>query len=282
MAEAGATVVGAAPIPNREAHPGAKARRALDRAWIFLFATIVLGQSLFLIFILAFYYPSTLSGEFAAWNSKTLITGYRAGDLVGNLAFGAHVLLAALVTGSGLIQLIPAIRSRWPAVHRWNGRAYLVTALLLASGGLWLVWGRGTYLNLPGALGITLDALLIFGCAAMTWRYARGKRFNLHRRWALRTFVVASAVWFMRVGYMAWGIATGGPGIGERMDGPFDMFIAFGNSLVPLAILELYFWVQDRGSPQGRYAMAGLLVFCGLVVAGGSAGAWFMMWSPYL
>ena len=93
-----------------------------------------------------------------------------------------------------------------------------------------MVWGRGTYLNLPGAVGITLNALLIFVCLTMAWYHARGRRFVLHRRWALRTFVVASAVWFMRVGYMAWGIVTGGAGIGETMNGPFDMFIVFGNS----------------------------------------------------
>lgn len=282
MGEAGTAMVGAAPSAAGGIRLSARPRRALDRAAIFWFGMTVFGQSLFFLFILAFYYPSTLSGEFATWNSKPLITGYQAGDIVGNLAFGAHVLLAALITGAGLIQLIPTIRSRWPAVHRWNGRVYLLTALLLASGGLWMVWGRGTYLNLPGAVGITLNALLIFVCLTMAWYHARGRRFVLHRRWALRTFVVASAVWFMRVGYMAWGIVTGGAGIGETMNGPFDMFIVFGNSLVPLAILEIYLRVQDRGSPQSRYAMAGLLVLCGLVIAGGSVGAWLVMWSPYI
>ena len=282
MAEADVAVMRQAPVVAGAERPGARARKALGRASAFCFGMIALGQALFLLFIVAFYYPSTLSGEFAAWNSKPLIKGYVAGDFAGNLAFGAHVLLAAIITGAGLIQLVPAIRKRWPSVHRWNGRAYLVAALLLASGGLWMVWVRGTYMNIAGAVGITLDALLIFGCAAMAWRHARSRRFDLHRRWALRTFVVSSAVWFMRVGYMAWGIATGGAGIGETMDGPFDMFIAFGNSLAPLAILELYLRVRDRGNVQSRYAMAGLLVLCGLVIAGGSAGAWLVMWSPYL
>lgn len=258
------------------------AQKALDRSIKFWFAATVLGQLLFLIFILAFYYPSTLTGHYSEWNTKPLIKGFVAGDFAGNLAFASHVLLAAVITGAGLVQLIPVIRRRWPAVHRWNGRIYLVTALLLAAGGLGMVWVRGSYMNIAGAIGITIDAALVFGCAAMAWREAGARRFALHRRWALRTFVVASAVWFMRVGYMAWAIATGGAGIGEAMDGPFDLFIAFGNSLVPLAVLELYLLAESRGRANGRYAMAGLLSVCGLIIAGGSIGAWLVMWSPYI
>ena len=54
------------------------------------------------------------------------------------------------------------IRSRWPAVHRWNGRLYLLSALGLALGGLWLTWVRGTWLNLIGAFlsGLALNRLI--------------------------------------------------------------------------------------------------------------------------
>jgi hypothetical protein len=257
-------------------------RKALGLAANFVFGMTLIGQLLFFAFILAFYYPATLSGQFENWNSKPLITGYEAGDFDGNLMFGAHVLLAALITGSGLIQMIPAIRNRWPAAHRWNGRIYLLTAMLLAFGGLWLVWVRGTYMNLAGAIGISLDALLILGCGMMAARHARARNFAIHRRWALRTFVVASAVWYMRVGYVAWGIASGGAGIGDRMNGPFDYFIAFANSLLPLAVLEIYLWAQDHGRSQIRYVMAGLLFVSGVIIAGGSVGAWLAMWSPYI
>jgi Predicted membrane protein (DUF2306) len=280
--ESVATEAGTIPIPGRAARNAGMAESTLERAAKFWFGMTVFGQSLFFVFIVAFYYPSTLSGRFSVWNSKPIITGFQVGDLAGNLMFAAHVLLAALITGAGLVQLLHPIRSRWPAVHRWNGRVYLITAVLLALGGLWMVWSRGAYMNLAGAIGISLDALLIFGCAAMAWRHAHQRRFDLHRRWALRTFVVASAVWFMRVGYMAWAIATGGPGIGEKMDGPFDLFIAFANSLLPLAILEIFLRVQDRGSKGERFAMAGLLVACGVVIAVGSVGAWLMMWGPYI
>lgn len=264
--------------------PARPARRAewLGRAATFCYLAIAAGQLLFTAFILAFYYPSSLSGNFAAWNAKPLIKGFVAGDASGNLFFAAHVLMAAVITFGGLVQLVPAIRSRWPAVHRWNGRLYLLSALALALGGLWLTWGRGTWLNLIGAFGITLDALLILAFAAMAYRTARARRFADHRRWALRLFAVASAVWFMRVGYMAWGIASGGAGIGKAMDGPFDIFLAFANSLLPLAVTELYLRAGTHGTPAAKTSVAALLGVSGLVILAGSAGAWMMMWSPYL
>ncbi len=144
MAAAENTVAGATTMASRKAADASeRARKALRYAAAFWFSMTVLGQTLFFVFILAFYYPSTLTGTFIAWNRKPLITGYRAADPSGNLAFGAHVLLAALITGCGLVQLVPIVRRRWPQVHRWNRRIYMVTALLLAFLGLWLVWVRG-------------------------------------------------------------------------------------------------------------------------------------------
>lgn len=254
----------------------------LGRAATLCYLSIAAGQLLFTVFILLFYYPSTLGGNFAAWNNKPLIHGFVPGDTGGNLFFAVHVLMAAVITAGGLVQLLPVVRRRRPAVHRWNGRLYLLTAAMLALGGLWLTWVRGTWLALPGAVGITLNAALILSFGFMTYRSAVARKFADHRRWALRLFAVASAVWFMRVGYMAWGIATGGAGIGDKMDGPFDMFLAFANSLVPLAVTELYLRIGEDGTPLVRSATALLLLLCSLVILGGSAAAWMVMWSPYL
>ena len=38
---------------------------------------------------------------------------------------------------------------------------------------------------------------------------ARSRRITEHRRWALRLFMAASAVWFFRVGLMGWTMLTG-------------------------------------------------------------------------
>jgi Predicted membrane protein (DUF2306) len=258
------------------------AQMALNRAAGLWYLMAVLGQLAFLLFILLFYYPSVLSGNFGAWDKKPNIDGFIAGDASGNIMFALHVLAAAVMTAGGMLQLLPVLRQKWPRVHRWNGRLFLVTALSLALGGLWLVWGRGTYLNLVGAFGISLNALLIISFAFMAWQTVITKKFAEHRRWALRLFIVANAVWFMRLGYMIWGIGTGGAGIGDAMNGPFDYFLAFGNSLVPLAIMETYLRVQSGSSDRLRTLMAAGLVACALLTIGGSGAAWMVMWGPYV
>jgi hypothetical protein len=40
---------------------------------------------------------------------------------MGNFAVATHVTSAVMVMLAGALQLIPQIRSRFPAFHRWNG-----------------------------------------------------------------------------------------------------------------------------------------------------------------
>jgi hypothetical protein len=247
--------------PSVDATAATDGKRHLSLAASGWFAATAIGQLLFVGFILLFYYVHVLTGNYAAWNSKPLITGYVAGDTTGNGQFAIHVLTAAVMTSAGLIQLLPAVRRKWPRLHRWSGRTFLFTAALLALGGLWLVWARGSYLTLTGGIAISLDGLLILGFGAMAWLRARQLDFAAHRRWALRTFVVASGVWFMRVGYMAWGLVTGGAGIEQGMSGPFDLVWAFATYLLPLAILELHLRAE-RGPLWIQLAMAVLLWAC--------------------
>lgn len=267
------------PIPSISAPT--QARRQLTNAVRGWFAATAFGQLLFVAFILLYYYTTTLGGNFAGWNAKPLITGYVAGDTAGNRQFALHVLAAGVMTLAGLVQLVPQVRARWPMLHRWSGRIFLSFALALAIGGLWLVWVRGTYLTIAGAISISLDAALIIGFALMAWRAARQRDFASHRRWALRTFMVASGVWFMRVGYMIWGIATGGAGIGKNMSGPFDLFWGFATYLLPLAVLELYLRAE-RGSPKAQRAMAAGLWLAAALIMAGSGAAWMVMWWPHL
>lgn len=259
-----------------------RSRKALNAAAIIWYLATILGLGAFLLFILLFYYPSSLSGNFSAWDKKPNIEGYSAGDTIGNMMFAFHVIAAAVMISGGVFQLVPSIRQKWPKLHRWNGRIFMVTALSLAFGGLWLVWVRGSYLNLTGAIGISLNGLLIVVFAIMAWRTAIKKKIAEHRRWALRLFIVANAVWYMRLGYMIWGIGTGGVGIGDNMDGPYDYFLAFGNSLVPLVIMEVYLRIKESKSNLGYVLFAGGLVVCALLTVGGSAAAWMAMWRPYI
>lgn len=258
-------------------------RTMLRRSTLGWFAAAVLGQGAFVWMILVHYGGRTIAGDFAGWNTKPLIKGYVAGDTLGNVMFAAHVLLAAIVTLGGLMQLVPAIRKRAPALHRWNGRLFFVVACVLALGGLWLTWVRQTYLSLISAVAVSIDGVLILAFVTIAWRLAMKRDFAAHRRWALRAFMVVNGVWFLRIGLMAWVLITGGGlGMNDSLSGPADIVLQFGAYLIPLAVLEAYFRGQESRRPAVRRLAGGLILLATLFTTLGVAGAVAFMWGPYM
>lgn len=250
------------------------------RAW---YTVAAIGQLAFVSFIIGFYYTRTFSGDFAAWNDKALIDGFKDGDVTGNLMFAIHVVLAAVMTVTGLIQLIPQMRSRAPMVHRMSGRVFVLLACLLALGGLWLVLVRGTQLSSIGGLAVSLNGVLILAFAAPTVVYAMRRNIALHQRWAMRLFLVANGVWFVRVGIMSWlTIAQGPIGMNATMTGPADIIITFGSYLIPLAIYEAYHRARLSSSDTVKASAATLVLVATLVTAIGVYGTIFNMWLPLL
>jgi tetratricopeptide (TPR) repeat protein len=182
---------------------------------------------------------------------------------------------------AGVLQLIPQVRARAPRFHRWNGRVYLLSAFTLSIAGLYMLF-RGSFGSTTQHLGLTLNAVLIWVCAAMALRYALARDFATHRRWALRLFVVACGVFFTRTGVMLASALNGGPfGFDAKtFQGPFPDFMAFASYLLPLAVVELYLRAQDRPGKRRRYAMAGGLALLALATVGGVGAAGAVSWLP--
>jgi hypothetical protein len=266
-------------VSTTAAAPQRAAERSLAAAAGLWLAVALVGLWVFVGYIVVSYGAPAARSGLAAWDARA-IKGYEDGDLAGNLVFASHLAVAALMSLGGALQLAPGLRARGAGLHRWNGRLFLVAAFCAAIGGFYLVWVRGAVTTTVGALGITLNGALILGFGALAWRAALARDFAAHRRWAMRTFMVANGVWFMRLGYMAWTILNGGPvGMTNRLDGPFDLFLAFAAYLVPLGLAELYLRVSDRGSSGAKVAMAaGLLALTALTGAGIFGAAAFMWW----
>ncbi|MEH6459482.1 DUF2306 domain-containing protein [Chitinimonas sp. JJ19] len=258
-------------------------RRVLDWSVRACYGTVLLGQLLFVAYLLLFYVGHALRGQFEVWN-KVVPRGYVPGDTLANVMMGMHVMLAAVVIAGGLLQLLPWLRRRLPALHRWNGRVYVVAALAVAGAGLYLIWVQGRAGELALHLGMTLNACLILFFAAQAWREGWRRNIEAHRRWALRLFVVVSGVWFFRVALMFWVMASGGP-VGFDPDtgtGPTLDVLAFANYLLPLAVLEAVFFAQSRAGSGGRWVVAGLLVVMSLAMLVGIAVAAMAMWLPWM
>jgi hypothetical protein len=256
----------------------------LKAAAAFWFVVAVIGQWMFVAYILSFYGGAVVAGDLAKW-SKVVSPGYVRGDSMGNFALAMHLVVAVIITVGGPLQLILQVRARLPVFHRWNGRVYLLTAFLAAVSALYLVWIRGgVFGNTVQHAGISLNAVLILVCGAMALRYALARKFDVHRRWAPRLFLAVSGAWFIRVGSMLWVILTGSSeGFDPAMfQGPVLSFVAFTQYLVPLAVLELYLRTKDRAGAPGKFAMAGGLVVLTVAMGVGIVGATVRLWLPHM
>lgn len=268
------------PVPAY-ARPARRPLQALElaaRAW---FAVAVAGQLVFVAYILSFYGGAALRGDFAGWN-KVLPNGHIAGDTVGNGALAVHLLVAAIVTIGGPLQLLPRMRALFPAFHRWNGRVYGLTVITGSLTGLYLLWTRPHGDGVLQHMGISINALLIVVAAAVSVWHAMAGRLADHRRWALRLFLLVSGSWFFRVELMFWIAANGGP-VGfdpKTFTGPALTALGFLQYLLPLALLELYFMARERFGAAGRYAVGAVLSVATLAMGVGIVVASMAMWVP--
>jgi hypothetical protein len=159
-------------------------------------------------------FPATAFHEHSAWrrqlfgavvhaDSSTppeLTTKYAGHYLV----HATHILPSAIWAALIPLQLHPGIRRRYPTVHRWSGRVFLVTALLMAFG-VWLILHRRlgfehffddisgddpSSFTEPGLLSLTFYFVATV-CGAVY--YARHGRYADHRCYMIRH--IASGLW---------------------------------------------------------------------------------------
>ena len=269
--------------PAAPANSRAVSRSTLQAAATSWFVVAGLGQLMFVVYMFGFYARTAVMGRFEAWN-QVFPRAHVVGDTVHNVAVIMHLVFAALITLGGLLQLMTGVRRWFPRLHRWNGRVYLVSAFAMGLGGLAMVWTGTNVGDLPQQFAISINGILIMVCAVMVLRHALARRFALHRRWALRLFLVVSGVWFFRIGLTFWITVNQGP-VGFHPDtftGPALTTIAFAQYLLPLGVLQLYFYAQERGGSRGQAAMAVGLSACALVTAAGIVAASLMLWLPHL
>lgn len=157
-----------------------------------------------------------------------------------------HMITGGLLTIIAPLQLVTAIRRRSPAAHRWAGRVMVVIGMFTAFGGIVYALLRGTTGGVMMDASSTLYGVMMLTAAVQTYRLGRAKRWALHRRWGWRFTVLVIASWLYRMHYVIWDRLTGGIWTTPDMTGPFDRFQAWGFFLGYAALLELWFWQQDR------------------------------------
>jgi hypothetical protein len=239
----------------------AAAQSALQASAVVWFVPTAFGQWFFAYHIAAEYIATAAAGNSAAWN-KRLFVGFVPGDLVGNIALVAHLFIAFVITVGGTLQLIPHIRTYASAFHRWNGRLYIVIAFATSLAGIYMIWTRDTFGGiLMNDIGVSLNGVLIMVFAGIALRYAKARRIEVHQRWALRTFMAVSGVWFLRVIYSFLDAVPGKtPGVAEDMTGPTNVVINFASYLLPLAVLEIYLRAKRGPSAVAKFGAAAIVL----------------------
>lgn len=247
-------------------------------AWV---ATALVGQWIFAFYILVVFMLPLAAGTPENISPARLITGYVQGDTLGNLMLFAHLVPAFVLMSSGILQLLPVLRRRYPVFHRWNGRVFLSLGLAGALTGLYLTWGRGTRLSDIGAIGITLNGLLIPVAIGFAWYFARQRRFDQHMRWAIHSFILVNGVWSFRLYLMGWYLLHQGPyGNNRTLDGPADLAFSFLCYALPMLLAELFFWARRHPRGRGIWLVTGVLSLGCLATAGCVVAATAMMWGP--
>ncbi len=179
------------------------------------------------------------SGTLTDWN-KHLAGLYEPEKLFATLGIGLHFLAGAILLALGPVQFVGAIRSNFPALHRWIGRVYTVAAFHIGAGGLIFIAFKGTVGGTPMNIGFGLYGALMVLASVQTMRKAMMRDFAAHRAWAIRLFALAIGSWLYRMDYGFWMPLTGGAGHTKSFDGAFDIVMSFFFYIPNLAVAELF------------------------------------------
>jgi len=204
-----------------------------------LVASVWLSTILFGLYILAFFAVPIFQATLDSWN-ESLPGLYEEGKAASTAGIGAHFIAGGIILVLGCIQLMSAVRERFPVFHRWTGRVYVVACLTTALGGLLFVVFSGTIGGLIMDIGFGLYGVLMLLCAVMTIKFAMARKIENHRAWAVRLFSLAVGSWLYRMDYGFWYMLADLAGHTETFDGPFDYVMDFFFFIPNLLIAELF------------------------------------------
>ncbi len=262
------------------ANPSRKALRAMTFAAAAWYVPVLIGQFIFVAYIFYAYGTPLMTGDVEGWN-KHISQAWVSGRSMGNAAVAAHLLLAVVIHIGGPLQLVPAVRKRWPKFHRITGRAFVLGVFIAVISGVYMLIVReiGEWTL---RLGFSLQAVLIIWFTIYALRNAIRRDIARHMVWATRLFLAASAVWFFRVMIMIWFVTTGGIGIDQSNGTGWFLDIMSVGQFLPLMIYEIYHRLKTGGGAAARYAMALFLWVAAGATTLGVGVATLGMWFPVL
>ena len=171
------------------------------------------------------YFPPNFESLFLQGRETTFNGAYR-------VAFYVHIFSGPVVLFNGLILLSDYIRRRHGDWHRRLGRAQVFVLLLFVLPSS-VVMSWQAFGGWPAGLSFLLLSAATAGCAIVGVVHARGRRYDLHRRWMLRSYVLICSAIFLR-------LISGTAGlVGVASPEHAYILAAWGSWLLPLAAYEI-------------------------------------------
>ena len=150
--------------------------------------------------------------------------------------FLVHIIASPIALATGVLQFLPRLRARRPALHRWTGRIY---ALAILFGGL---AGLAMALDAAGGpvagWGFGLLAFLWMAVTAQAVRLAMSGQIARHRAWMIRSFALTFAAVTLRLEMPAFfiaGMASGPASHRARLERWYGLTAVVGLVIVALA-----------------------------------------------
>jgi uncharacterized membrane protein len=133
------------------------------------------------------YFPPNFESLFLQGREATFVGAYRP-------AFYVHIFSGPVVLFNGLILLSETVRRRHGGLHRVLGRVQVVVLLVFVLPTS-VVMARHAFGGWPAGLSFLALSVATAWCAIVGVVHARARRFDRHRRWMLRCYIlICSAV----------------------------------------------------------------------------------------
>ena len=104
-----------------------------------------------------------------------------------------HILPATLFMIWGPLQFMRGLRTKYPQVHRWSGRIFLMVSAVVGVTGLTLAFGK-TIGGVDEKAAIILFGSFFLSALAIALRHALRREFAQHREWMIRGYAIGLAV----------------------------------------------------------------------------------------
>lgn len=183
------------------------------------------------------YFPPRFSSLFLQGREATFHGTYQA-------AFYVHILSAPLVLLGGLILLNEYVRRHHRRWHRWLGRVHVAVLLCLVLPSS-VVMSQHAFGGWAAGLSFLLLSVATASCAIVGVVHAVYRRYEQHRRWMVRSYVLICSAVALR-------LISGTAGL-VGVPSPEHAYVvaAWTSWLLPLAAYEvMHHWSASRWTRQ--------------------------------